>query len=90
MTRLGISFDTVTLIFPGDGFDPMYIIKFDSSGNSLWGKALASGGDDKNGIALGNIIVYMLRAIITGSILSLLGCDSLDRDFNREYFSLLI
>jgi hypothetical protein len=83
---LGISFDTVTLNSPSDGFDPMYIIKFDSSGKSLWGKALASGGDDKNGIALGNNNSLYVAGDFYNVNPFVIGCDTLDRTATENIF----
>ena len=45
--------DTITLQRPSVYADPMFIAKLDSSGHIFWGKALGSGGDDQNGVALG-------------------------------------
>jgi len=47
-----ITFDTITLQL-GLFVDPMFLVKYDSSGHALWALILPSGGDDNNGIALG-------------------------------------
>lgn len=52
-TSTTISFDAITLQFPSNGFDPMFIVKYDSSGNAVWGKVEASGGDDLSSLAFG-------------------------------------
>jgi len=83
---LGISFGGLALPFPTNSFDPMFIIKFDSLGNGIWGKILPSGGDDQNSIALctnGNIYVggdfYNVNPFI-------LDCDTLLRTSSENVF----
>jgi PKD repeat protein len=46
--------DTITLQQPAISNDPIFIAKLDSSGNVYWAKELGSGGDDNNGLSLGN------------------------------------
>lgn len=48
-----IRLDTISLMRPAVYSDPSFIVKFTSSGDALWAKAVVSGGDDQNGIALG-------------------------------------
>jgi hypothetical protein len=70
-----ISFDTVSLsaIHVSPWLDPIYVVKYDSSGNALWGKTLASGGDDVCAIAIGptnNIYIgadYTQYSLIVGN-----------------------
>ena len=45
-----ISFGSITLSYPAGGLDPMFIVKYDPAGNPLCAAALASGGDDNNGV----------------------------------------
>ncbi|HYV95002.1 MAG TPA: T9SS type A sorting domain-containing protein [Chitinophagales bacterium] len=45
-----ISFDSITL--QGSSDDPMFIVKYDESGNVLCASSLSSGGDDKNDITI--------------------------------------
>jgi type IX secretion system substrate protein/beta-propeller repeat-containing protein len=55
-----ITFDTVTLHAPTNSSDAVFIIKYNSSGNALYGFALASGGEDNSGLTLdpfGNIFI---------------------------------
>jgi hypothetical protein len=47
-----ITFDTITLQLPTGSADPSFIVKFDSSGNAVFGFALSSGADDQNAIAI--------------------------------------
>ena len=67
------NFDTITLQVPGGSLDPLFIVKYDSSGHALWGLALASGGDDLNGVALSpsnNIYIggdFMIYPFIIGN-----------------------
>jgi hypothetical protein len=46
--------DTITLQRPAVYSDPVFIAKLDTSGKVFWAKELASGGDDNNGLSLGN------------------------------------
>lgn len=68
-----ISFDTITLQLPPNSGDPMFIVRYDSSGIALWAKALASGGDDLNSIAVdyaGDIYVggdFAINLFVVGS-----------------------
>jgi len=48
-----VNFDTLILNVPSGSTDPMFIVKFDSSGYASWALAFTSGGDDNNGIAVG-------------------------------------
>lgn len=55
-----ITFGTSTLIFPTGAIDPMFMVKYDFDGNVICASALASGGDDLNGVAtdgMGNAYV---------------------------------
>lgn len=72
-----ITFDSLTLqLIPGST-DPMFVAKFDSSGNVLWAKALQSGGDDHNGSALGpNGSLYLTSDYYNVNPF-ILGCDTL-------------
>jgi len=55
-----VIFDTVVLQIPAHSPDPMFIAAFDSSGHGLWGKALASGASENNGVAVdGSGCVYI-------------------------------
>lgn len=45
-----IFFDTLSIQSPVGSVDPMYIVCYDSSGNSRFAKALSSGGDDWSAI----------------------------------------
>lgn len=47
-----ISFGSITLPFPSDGLDPMFITKYDSNGNELCAFSLPTGGDDIQAIAI--------------------------------------
>jgi hypothetical protein len=81
-----VIFDTFTLQLPTGFTDPMFIAKFDSSGNVIWAKALQSGGDDHSGIALGaNGSIY-----ITSDFYNIdpfiLGCDSLILTGQEDFF----
>jgi len=49
---LSSSVDVGGVTLNGFGTDPMYIVKYDSTGHVLFAKAVASGGDDENSIAL--------------------------------------
>jgi len=51
---IDVVIDTITLQRPAVYADPIFIAKLDSSGKVYWAKELASGGDDNNGISLGN------------------------------------
>jgi hypothetical protein len=46
-----ISFGNILLTAPVGSIDPMFIVKYDANGNALCGAALASGGDDANGVS---------------------------------------
>ncbi len=81
-----LTFDTIVLQFPANGFDPMFIVKYDSSGNTLWGKAIASGGDDQNSIALGlNGSIYVGGDFYNVNPF-ILGCDTLIRTASEVLF----
>lgn len=43
-----VTFDTTILNPPPDSHNPMYIVKYDSAGHSLWGKIVILGGGDDN------------------------------------------
>jgi len=43
-----VTFDTTALNPPPDTHNPMYIVRYNSSGHSLWGKILVIGGGDDN------------------------------------------
>ena len=70
-----ISFDTVYLTahYQAPYFDPLYVVKYDSSGHVQWGTKLASGADDVCGIAIGptnNIYIgadYTYDTLIAGN-----------------------
>ncbi len=49
-----VTIDTMTLQRPAVYYDPIFLVKLDSAGHIFWGKVLGSGGDDANGISLGN------------------------------------
>jgi hypothetical protein len=49
-----ITFNQFTLPYPADGYDPMFIVKYDSRGNVLCATSLPSGGDDYSGVATDN------------------------------------
>lgn len=81
-----VNFDSFTLAVPSGSYDPMFIAKFDATGSVLWAKALASGGDDQNGIALGpkgGIYItsdfYMVDSLI-------FGCDTLFLTGDEAFF----
>ncbi|HYV95474.1 MAG TPA: T9SS type A sorting domain-containing protein [Chitinophagales bacterium] len=67
-----VTIDSYTFSFPPGG-DPMYIAKCDSGGNVLCAAALASGGDDRDGVAadlFGNAYIggdYMVNPFIVGT-----------------------
>ena len=48
-----ITFDTVSMNYPSLNNDQMFLVKYDSSGHAIYGFAFQSGGDDYNGVALG-------------------------------------
>ena len=54
-TYTTITFDTLTLNEPSgsDTLDPMFVVKYNSSGHAIYGLLLPSGGDDYSGVALG-------------------------------------
>jgi hypothetical protein len=55
-----ITFDSHTLLFPTGANDPMFLVKYNASGEVLCASVLASGGDDQNGVttdAFGNAFV---------------------------------
>jgi hypothetical protein len=68
-----IVFDTISIQWPLNGSDPMFVIKFDSSGYSQWAYTLASGGDDQSAVAvdtLGNIYIggdFLVNPFIVGA-----------------------
>jgi hypothetical protein len=47
-----VTFDTLTAFYPGGTSDPMFVAGYNSSGNILFAKILASGADDKNAISV--------------------------------------
>jgi hypothetical protein len=49
-----LTFDTITLQPPVILGDPMYLVKYDPTGQAQFGFVLGSGGDDNNGVAAGN------------------------------------
>ena len=49
-----IIFDNDTLNAPIGSMEPMYIVKYNSTGNVNWAIALSGGGDDWNGVAANN------------------------------------
>lgn len=60
LSGYGISFPGYTLYSPPGSYDPMYIARYDTSGNYVSSLALPSGGEDWNSIAVdnqGNFIV---------------------------------
>lgn len=53
MDSIELTLDTLHLAGPENAAsDPMFIIKCNSSGDALWGKTLASGGDDQSSLAV--------------------------------------
>ncbi|CAN5610385.1 hypothetical protein BH11BAC1_BH11BAC1_02690 [soil metagenome] len=70
-----ISFGSIMLNFPAGGLDPMFIVKYDPAGNPLCAAALASGGDDNNGVvadAFGNAYIggdFMVSPFVVGTTL---------------------
>jgi hypothetical protein len=79
-----ITFGAITLPYPASATDPMFITKYDSSGNSLCALALASGGDDNCGLATdisGNVFTngdYMMSPFVVGTnTLSLNGTEDI-------------
>ena len=73
MTVNSITFDSIILSFPSGGIDPMFIVKYNSSGSVLCSSTLASGGDDICGIVtdvFGNVYIgndFMINPFIVGS-----------------------
>lgn len=73
-----ITFDSTTLPFPTSGMDPMFIVKYDSTGKVLCSSTLASGGDDICGITtdiFDNVYVgndFMINNFIVGPDILLL------------------
>ncbi len=74
-----ITFGSITLPFPAGSTpipgatDPMFIVQYDSTGNVRCASALASGGDDKSGVAtdaFGNAYIggdFMINPFIVGT-----------------------
>jgi len=77
-----INFDSTILPFPPGGIDPVFVAKYDSSGNILCAFSIESGGDDEYGFARdasGNLFIgsdYMNSSFILGpDTLSLTGYE---------------
>jgi hypothetical protein len=51
-TSPSVTFDSITIAQPMGSTDPMFIAGYDSSGNLLFAKGVASGGDDWCGVAV--------------------------------------
>jgi hypothetical protein len=81
-----MTIDTITLSMPAGAADPMFIVKFDSSGHALWAKALASGGDDNNGIALGTGGSIYIGGDFYGINSFIIGNDTLIRTGSEDIF----
>ncbi len=68
-----ITFGSTILIPPIGSIDPMFIVKYDANGNLLCAAALASGGDDQNGVSadhFGNAYIggdFLTNPFIVGS-----------------------
>ncbi len=68
-----ITFGTTTLPFPSGGTDPMFVVKYTSSGNPICALGLGSGGDDACGVATdvsGNVFAggdFMMNPFIVGT-----------------------
>ncbi|HLG33482.1 MAG TPA: T9SS type A sorting domain-containing protein, partial [Bacteroidia bacterium] len=69
-----VTFDTLTVYYPGGTIDPFFVAGYDSSGQILFAKILASGSDDQNAItvsASGSIYVtsdyYQVNPFIIGN-----------------------
>jgi hypothetical protein len=67
-------FNSLSATPPANSYDPMFIAKYDSTGNVLSATALQSGGDDWNDVAIdaiGNVFVggdfYSVNPFIIGS-----------------------
>ena len=81
-----ITFGSTTINPPANAFDPMFIIKYDGNGNLLCSTALASGGDDYDGVAadaFGN-------AYIAGDFVFdpfMIGSDTLYRAATENFFA---
>src|SRR6185312_6278472 len=78
-----IAFGTYTLTAP-TGYDPLFIVKYNSSGTLLCASALASGGDDQCGISadrFGNAYIagdFMANPFVVGSTtLNLIGQENI-------------
>lgn len=76
-TNVPIAIDSITLQLPPGSTDPMFVAKFNSSGNVCWAKALASGGDDHSGVALGPTGSIYITSDFYNINPFILGCDTL-------------
>ncbi len=80
-----IVFGTDTIYFPSGGYDPIFLVKYDTSLNVICTSALASGGDDQNAVAtdgFGNAYIagdfYNVNPFIVGTdTLSITGTENI-------------
>ena len=52
LNALDLIFDTVNIPLPSGYYDAMFMVKYNSSGNALFGFGFTSGGDDYSSVAL--------------------------------------
>ena len=76
-------FDTLTIHAPTGSPDPMYVVKYNPSGNAVFGFCLKSGGDDECGIAKGPLgSLYVGGDCMANSLI--FGPDTLVRIWGAE------
>jgi hypothetical protein len=87
-----IFFGTDTLFFPVGGNDPMFVVKYDPTGNVLCTSALPSGGDDNANVAFnsfGEAYIsgdFMVSNFILGSDTLLLTGNGNEDVFVSKYY----
>jgi len=81
-----ITIDTATVHFPSNGYDPMFIARYDTAGNLQWTIGLPSGGDDRNDFAFcSDNTVYAAGDFYNVSPF-ILGCDTLLQTSTENIF----